>query len=632
MFEGLEVKDPREAAQRYKQMLEKEKAKFLEKINRHDKEHALIVERKAMRIEELESELAQARANLQTGVSRDQYEKEWQANKANVKRWEQVFKQREEQWTSDHIKVVSDLGEHAYSYLLTHKQRQYSEESKNYQLQCKQLKKERRRIEIENLKVTNMVPTMQAKIQTLDREAKRIRSDLTHKTKEAENWKNEANDLNSQLQAAEARHGDEMQSLRDILKSVEDERDALKTSLKEEEVMRIAAEGHIALPIASADEKDEFSSPVRSPRKQRNMQREDDDKENVAPKKTMGELKQLQQELAAEKRLRERAEDQIDFMKMECQFQCCSCRIAENKGKTFVHDNTYLAEMQRIKTSVPLFTPPASAHGDDTMEVVKPEPSDAERPFTPPVEHLPVMMAVDTSSDETSGDGVVARETDAVLTFSPSTGTFRAVPSPVKAHVSAHVSTPAKPSNLGLSAVTETSSEAPLWPSNVHITKAPTSADGEVVTVRRRSTLKENKTAVISIHEDAIKDEDESEAESETMSERPTEPTTPARYELHTTTTTIPIAFSPATPAFRPGRGPMTPSTVAYAASDARTPVLGELSLNLPIDREAALEQIRQRRGRTRSMAEGHATPMKKMVEGVKDRRDISAPVLRTRR
>ena len=107
MFEGLEVKDPREAVQRYKQMLEKEKSKWAEKFHRYEKDHGTILERKALRIEELESELAQARSSLQVGVSKDQYEKEWKAHKANVKKWEQVFKDREERWTSDSIKVVS---------------------------------------------------------------------------------------------------------------------------------------------------------------------------------------------------------------------------------------------------------------------------------------------------------------------------------------------------------------------------------------------------------------------------------------------------------------------------------------------------------------------------------------------
>jgi hypothetical protein len=390
----------------------------------------------------------------------------------------------------------------------------------------------------------------------------------------------------------------------------------LKTSLKEEEVMRVAAEGNIALPTASADENEEFGSPVRSPRKQRNTQREDDDKENVAPQKAMVELKLLQQELATEKRLRERAVDQIDFMKMECQFQCCSCRIAENQGKTFVHDNTYVTEMQRIKTSVRVFTPPPSAHEDDAMEgvIAKQEKVDDRRPFTPPA------------------DDAQANDPEAILTFSPVTGTFRAIPSPVKAHASTHVSASVTPSTLSLSAVTETFAESSSSNQDAYAIQNP--VDVAPKPASRHSIQKESNAGVISIHEDedAIEDEDEEEDEtdSQTAPYEPYVPTTPARYELHTTTTTIPIAFSPATPAFRPGNGPMTPSTVAHMASDTRTPVLGELTLNkLPIDREEALRQIRERRGRARSFQAGHATPMKQMVEGVKDRRDISAPVSR---
>jgi hypothetical protein len=471
-------------------------------------------------------------------------------------------------------------------------------------------------MQTENLRVTNMVPTMQAKVQGLEKEVRRTKSDLDHKTKDAENYKNQVYSLQVELEGTVARLGEEMQMLQDTLKAMEGERDALKTSLKEEEVMRIAAEGNIALPTASADENDEFGSPVRSPRKQRNMQREDDDKENVAPKKAMVELKLLQQELATEKRLRERAVDQIDFMKMECQFQCCSCRIAENQGKTFVHDNKFMTEMQRIKTSVRVFTPPPSAHEDDAMEgvITKQETVDDRRPFTPPAEDAQ------------------ANETEAILTFSPVTGTFRAVPSPVKAHASTHVSTPVKPSNLSLSAVTETFAESSLWNQDTYAMQS--SVDVAPKPASRHSTHKENNAGVIRIHEDeeAIEDEEEDETDSQTAPCEPYVPTTPARYELHTTTTTIPIAFSPATPAFRPSVGPMTPSTVAHMASDARTPVLGELALNkLPIDREEALRQIRERRGRARSFQTGHATPMKQMVEGVKDRRDISAPVSRGR-
>jgi anti-sigma-K factor RskA len=107
MFETLEVKDPREAAQRYKRMVEMEKQKWIEKLNKHDKDHAASMERKNLHIEDLESQLAQAKTNLQVGISREQYEKEWKTNKANVKKWEQVFKDREEQWKCDAIRAVS---------------------------------------------------------------------------------------------------------------------------------------------------------------------------------------------------------------------------------------------------------------------------------------------------------------------------------------------------------------------------------------------------------------------------------------------------------------------------------------------------------------------------------------------
>lgn len=520
--------------------------------------------------------------------------------------------------------------------VLTNHQKNLEDDKKVAEAKCNAYKAKAKQLTTENLRVTNMVPTMQAKVQGLERELRRVKSDLDHKTKEADNHKNQVYGLQVELEGTTARLEEEIQTLQDRLRSTEGERDALKTSLKEEEVLRIAAEGHIPLPAASADENDdEFGSPVRSPRKQRNVQREDDDKENVTPKKGAVELKLIQQELAIERRLRARAQDQIDFMKMECQFQCCSCRIAENKGKAYVHDDAYASEMQRIKASVPALTPPASAHEDEPMDVVviKQEPVD-ERPFTPPVEENPIVKLEEESSNLTDNTSFIHPQVDEpIVAFSPSTGTFRAISSPVKSHTSVHIATPAKPSNLGLSAVVETTIDSSPWTPDAHTTLISTEV--QPATMNRRSVQKENKNPVINIHEDAIDDEEEEddlEPPTPRQEREPFEPATPAHYELRTTTTTIPIAFSPATPAFRPGRGPMTPSTVAHAASNAQTPVLGELSLNkLPFDREAALEAIRQRRGRARSMAAGHGTPMKQMVEGVKDRRDISAPVSRAR-
>jgi hypothetical protein len=471
-----------------------------------------------------------------------------------------------------------------------------------------------------------MIPQLQSKIQGLQRSLQRAESDVKFKGEEVTMYKNELYSLRVEVDNMGSRLGEEVQSLQDKLALVEGERDALKTSLKEEEVMRIAAEGQIPLPGAD-EEVDEYGSPVRSPRKQRNASRDDDDKENVSPKKAAVDLRFIQQELAGEKRLRERAEEQIDFMKMECQFQCCSCRIAETQGKQYVHDDTLEAQMQRIKTSVPIFTPPPSSNGDDTMEdvVIKQELVEVERPFTPPAE-----VAIKTEQDvEQTFDNTVIQqsvmEPETVVEFSPSTGTFHSVPSPAKRTSSANtMEIKTEPSSWALQAHrTSILAEEVFLPASRSTSRIGFGSSGR----------KDNKCVDISIHEDVIEDSDDDEDMSPpTPVHEPTGPATPYLTRTITTTTTVPLHFSPATPAFKPGRGPMTPSTIAHAAANGQTPVLGELSLNkLGFDREAALAAIRERRGRARSMAAGHGTPMKQMVEG-NNRRDISAPVGRVRR
>jgi hypothetical protein len=473
----------------------------------------------------------------------------------------------------------------------------------------------------EHLRATGMVPTLKAKIQSLERDVKRAESDAKSKNEEAAQLQNQVYNLEVDLESSTARMSEEISALKDRLKLVEGERDALKTSVKEEEVLRIAAQGQILLPTMGDDEIDEFSSPPRSPRKPRNAQRGEENKENQSPQRSAVDLRFVQQELAMERRLRVRAEDQIDFMKMECQFQCCSCRIAENKGNEYIHDNSYAAEMAQIKSTVRAMTPPASNQGDDAMEdVVANQKSDQdERPMTPP----PEASGEQPHDIDASLMYSPANDADSIIAFSPTTGTFRSVPSPVKAP-------PARPSRLGLFASTNStarsSSRGSDAPSAILLAAPFESEQGSA------SHGRENKFADADIYEDAIGDSDEENIEPPTPAHKTNGPATP--YVTKTTTTTIPISFSPATPAPRPGGQLMSPFTIAHAPANLRVPALGELSLNkVPIDREAALEAIRQRRGRARSMAAGQGTPMKQMLEGgVKERRDISAPVSRVRR
>jgi hypothetical protein len=484
----------------------------------------------------------------------------------------------------------------------------------------------------DKLRHSSMIPQLQTKIQGLQRNLQRAESDVKFKTEEATKYKNDVYSLQMEIESVSNRLEEEVQALKDKLSLAEGERDALKTSLKEEEVLRIAAEGQIPLPAADNKETDEFRSPVRSPRKPRNVSRDDDDKENVSPKKGAVDLRFIQQDLAAEKRLRERAEEQIEFMKMECQFQCCSCRIAETQGKHYVHDDTLEAQMQRIKTSVPMFTPPPSIHGDDAMEdiVIKQEPVELERPFTPPAEvAIKTEPYVGVLVENTIVVHQTDKEPDTVVAFSPETGTFRTVPSPAKRTASANISTSLEPSPVIEVKIEPSSRVSQMHRASILAEEVSLPASRPASRVEFRSSgRKENKSVDISIHEDVIESDDE-----EDMVYEPTGPVTPYLTRTITTTTTIPLHFSPATPAFKPGRGPMTPSTVAHAAANAQTPVLGELSLNsLGFDREAALAAIRERRGRARSMAAGHGTPMKQMIEGANNRRDISAPVPRVGR
>ena len=91
-----------------------------------------------------------------------------------------------------------------------------------------------------------------------------------------------------------------------------------------------------------------------------------------------------------------------------------------------------------------------------------------------------------------------------------------------------------------------------------------------------------------------------------------------------TTTTTVPMHFTPA----RKHMG----VTDDEAKGVATYHVMDEHGCGPAgsgtFDRAAALAAIEYRRGRARSIANGHATPRKQMLEGVAGRRDISAPTL----
>jgi hypothetical protein len=353
---------------------------------------------------------------------------------------------------------------------------------------------------------------------------------------------------------------EELEKARALIKVIEEERNTLKTSLQEEEVARIAAEGLIALPaMKDGDEEDLMHSPRKSPRKvQRDAFNDSEDKENIMPKKAV-ELKALQEELLLERRLRERAQGQVDFMKMECQFECCSCRIAEKQGQHYVHDNSYAAEIERIKKLVPqISTPPPSDGEDDKME--------------------------DASPAKTINIEVVSQKMDILV------------------------------------------AEAPLDTAK-DFDEMHTDFDLREV---RSSTMQPEEVAAESSPEEYNAERVE-EPSSPPHTPKMAAPHTPHHREVRTIThtTTVPITFSPF--AHDDRNMPTTPMTVGHPplAHPPHSPFpASAFKSDGTLDREAALAQIRERRGRARSVAMGQATPKKQMVEGIIGRRDISAPAL----
>lgn len=135
-----------------------------------------------------------------------------------------------------------------------------------------------------------------------------------------------------------------------------------------------------------------------------------------------------------------------------------------------------------------------------------------------------------------------------------------------------------------------------------------------------------------SLFEDNAPEEMDFEQDLRSSTPEPTqmhEPQTPVHREIRTVTTTIPMMFSPFPAGLQ--HQPTTPMTVGHPPLSHAPGSPFPNSAFKPdgtLDREAALAQIRERRGRARSVAIGQATPRKQMLEGVNGRRDISAPAL----
>lgn len=392
---------------------------------------------------------------------------------------------------------------------------------------------------------------------------------------------------------------------------VEEERDAYKAAAKKEEIARIAMEGRLPLPPEDPDS--EFASPKKS-----RVSLSTADIVSSASSET--EIEDLTRLWQWEKQRADRTQEHLEFVQAECQLKCCSC--AKARSRRSGHRASTRPERLSLVTildpadrqilgreSEPESTTPTDPPKIDQMQAEDQAPLQRVRTQSPAEDIVPKKEPRQKKEPRRS------------TIFVPSEGIFRTIsqqdlratkeadepvttmgppPPPVepRSHRFHHSRTPSvDPPTFALMAQERTSL--------LSLLNAPHENDshGAILNIPRRSA-----------DEDEDEDEDTPGPHSHPEPEQDdsTRPhTSAAFYQVTTTTTTVPVRdttkIESRTPSFDANNPAMTPT----------------------MTREQALAQIKERRGRARSAAQGLATPRRQMMSVSSERRDASAPAVR---
>jgi hypothetical protein len=171
---------------------------------------------------------------------------------------------------------------------------------------------------------------------------------------------------------------EELTTALEKVKLVEQERDALRTIAKNEEIARIAAEGRIPLPQPKTD--DEFASPrkVSAPLPEVTI------KSSAASEE---EIENLREELKWERKRADRAYELVEYVEVECQFRCCSCRrtekgvvVEQSPSKAIVNQKFAETTAQEQALEEDQATPVPQKHHEPLIDIAEPAKSPAKSP------------------------------------------------------------------------------------------------------------------------------------------------------------------------------------------------------------------------------------------------------------
>lgn len=474
---------------------------------------------------------------------------------------------------------------------------------------------------------------------------------------------------------------EELAKMTEMVKLVEQERDALRTIAKNEEIARIAAEGRLPLPESKED--DEFTSPRRNSRQ-------------LAPVTIQSsaaseeEIESLKFDLLIERKRAERALDQVEFMEMECCYNRCNCKLADLREEVNETTVKILAEadtksvINTLKDEDKDFDLYSIAPHQEAREAVFiPEEgifrvTDQEVPesspwISPAKAHGP---HTETLSDAINHQLEASTSTAFGRTPSCDPPSFARIPdtntsllSLVEAteacgiHTDDHsntsrpieTTTPQDHSNV-------VSTASVIIPKSQAVTPAvlPKVASPSDILLQSAS-LPEQEGPKQHFGEQPDKDRGDSHVVSSSQPIR--------TFHTISTTTRIPLSDPDATPkvphhfiahaqlqsslasSIHPGAdyhhrinqdvstlhpaGPRpAPKSLSQPdlihSAQAATFDATNAAFSPTMTREEALAMIQERRGRARSLAQPTMTPRKQMVTGAGERRDISAPAVRT--
>ncbi|EYB33063.1 hypothetical protein FG05_06025 [Fusarium graminearum] len=513
--------------------------------------------------------------------------------------------------------------------------------------------KEIRRARKETFKTQSSIVKLQEELKSARTNAKMIDENLKREKTRSKVREQEAFEARYQIVGVQ----EQLDQALERIKLVEQERDAFKTAAKNEEVARIAAEGRIPLPLQEND--DEFASPQKvrkSASKEPRMSLSIMD--IISSEASEAEIEELTIQLQWERQRAERAHEMIEFLQAECHLRCCAC--SKSNRSTNVE-----APRKKRRSSIGLEGP------NDKVIKLDSQALEAEkRAASPPHIQEPQYEAQsrDEAKAETEPETQAQPERQQYLEepprvlpkarkeprrstiFCPKEGIFRTV-SEQEAEI---IEAQRKVEEVEAKRENQTHDESQDVDEVVveEVVEGETFVGDNTEMERRVSTETENnyrryartpsveppafamlaaeRTSLASLlsaphngaHSAPIPQIPTMPDVSEDVLASPeTRPHTTNAFYTVTTTTTVPMKDDNARNSASFNERLRTPSQ----NSTGTTFDLSNPALTPTMTREEALAKIRERRGRARSMAQGTATPARRMVSGT-ERRDMSAP------